>query len=139
MTVNRIRLALAIASVAIVPITVSAQGGAPKGSSPKTTATAPAKSTADQAPAPAQQPAAQKAATATEQAKCKDGSMYSGTSRQGACSSHGGVAQWLTASKTASVPKGATARCGDGTYYSKAERKGACSGHKGVAEWLKKG
>ena len=63
--------------------------------------------------------------------------MYSGTSRQGACSSHGGVAEWITPSKNA-VPKGATARCNDGTYYTKAEHQGACSGHKGVAEWLKK-
>ena len=56
--------------------------------------------------------------------------MYSGASRKGACSSHGGVAEWLTM-------KGATARCNDGTFYAKAERQGACSGHKGVAEWLK--
>ena len=62
--------------------------------------------------------------------------MYSGKSRQGACSSHGGVAQWITGANA--IPKGATARCGDGTYYTKVERQGACSGHNGVAEWLKK-
>ena len=133
MKLNRTSLAFAIASIAIVPFTLSAQGAAQK---TKPAATA---SSAAQAPAqaPAKAPAAQ-APAATEQAKCKDGTTYSGTSRQGACSSHGGVAQWLTASKSA-APKGATAKCNDGTYYMKAERKGACTGHKGVAEWLKKG
>jgi len=63
--------------------------------------------------------------------------MYSGTSRKGACSSHGGVAEWVSSSKSA-APKDATARCNDGTFYTKAEHQGACSGHKGVAEWLKK-
>ena len=65
--------------------------------------------------------------------------MYSGTSRKGACSSHGGVAEWITpANSKSAAPKDATARCNDGTYYTKAEHQGACSGHKGVAEWLKK-
>lgn len=135
-----IRTSIAIASLAIVPITLTAQGGAAQKNAPATAAKstpaaqAPTKA-ATQAPAAAQKPTT--AATATEQAKCKDGSMYSGTSRQGACSSHGGVAEWLTGAKS-TVPKGATAKCNDGTYYTKAERKGACSGHKGVAEWLKK-
>jgi uncharacterized protein DUF3761 len=62
----------------------------------------------------------------------------SGTSRQGACSLHGGVAQWLTASRSA-APAGATARCTDGTDYTTAGHQGACSGHKCIAEWLKKG
>ena len=50
---------------------------------------------------------------------------------------HSGVAEWVSASKSA-APKDATARCNDGTFYTKAEHQGACSGHKGVAEWLKK-
>jgi hypothetical protein len=120
MKLTRTSLAFVFASIAIVPFTLSAQGGAPQKSPPP----------AAQKPAPA--------SSATEQAKCKDGTTYSGTSRQGACSSHGGVAQWLTAPKSG-APKGATAKCNDGTFYMKAERQGACSGHKGVAEWLKKG
>ena len=121
MKLAHISLAFAIASSAIVPFTLSAQAGAAQKAPPAAAQKAPA------------------ASSATDQAKCKDGTMYSGTSRQGACSSHGGVAQWLTASKSGAPPKGATAKCNDGTYYTKAERKGACTGHKGVAEWLKKG
>jgi hypothetical protein len=147
MKLHRTSMLVAIASLAIAPLTLSGQGAAaqkpaspaatkPTSTAAQTPAQAPVKAPAAQAPAATQKPAA--ASNATEQAKCKDGTMYSGTSRQGACSSHGGVAQWLTASKS-SVPKGATAKCNDGTYYTKAERQGACSGHKGVAEWLKKG
>jgi hypothetical protein len=56
--------------------------------------------------------------------------MYHTGPRQGACSGHGGVVEWL-------VPPAATARCDDGTYHLGANRQGACSGHGGVAEWLK--
>ena len=114
-TMMTFRRTLAVALIAAAPAALSAQGATPKGGPTQKNATANA-----------------------ERAKCKDGTMYSGASRQGACSSHGGVAQWLTPDKSA-APKGATARCGDGTYYMKAEHQGACSGHKGVAEWLKKG
>ncbi len=137
MTLHRMPVALALLSIAIVPLSLAAQGDTAKAAAKKSTTTSAAAAakptTTAQAPA-----ATSKTAAATEQAKCKDGSMYSGASRQGACSSHGGVAEWITPSKNA-VPKGATARCNDGTYYAKAERQGACSGHKGVAEWLKKG
>ncbi len=135
MTLHRMPIALALLSIAIVPISLAAQGDTAKAAKKSTTtaaASAAKPTTTAQAPAAKSQTAA-----ATEQAKCKDGSMYSGTSRKGACSSHGGVAEWITPSKSA-VPKNATARCNDGTYYTKAEHQGACSAHKGVAEWLKK-
>ena len=139
MTLKRTWLALAVALAAIQPISLSAQGAAKADTAKKAAtaaqkkATPPATTAAAQAPAAATQAAA--AATPKESAKCKDGTMYSGASRQGACSSHGGVAEWLTGN---APPKGATAKCNDGTYYTKAEHQGACSGHKGVAEWLKK-
>jgi hypothetical protein len=114
-TMMTFRRTLAVALIAAAPVALSAQGATSKGGATQKNTTANA-----------------------ERAKCKDGTMYSGASRQGACSSHGGVAEWYTGPK-AVPPKGATARCGDGTYYTKAERQGACSGHKGVAEWLKKG
>ena len=121
MALRRSWLALAVALVATLPLSLSAQGAA-KGDTGKKAAASAQKN--------ATPPATTAAATPKESAKCKDGTMYSGASRQGACSSHGGVAEWL--------PKGTTAKCNDGTYYTKAERQGACSGHKGVAEWLKK-
>jgi hypothetical protein len=133
MKVTRFTYAIAIASIAFAPLALSAQAPAAKTAGSAKTAAA-----QSQAPAAASNQAPAATNAATEQAKCKDGSMYSGTSRQGACSSHGGVATWLTGSKNAAVPKGATARCNDNTYYTKAERKGACTGHKGVAEWLGK-
>jgi len=145
MALRRTSLAFAVALIAAIPVSLLAQGGAAKANAGQKNATPAAQKNASPPPAPAKSTAAsasstpsQTAAANTERAKCKDGTSYSGTSRQGACSSHGGVAEWLTASK-GTVPKGATARCNDGTYYSKAERQGACSGHKGVAEWLKKG
>ena len=133
MKLARMPLTLALLSIAIVPVSLSAQGDTSKAKKSTTAAASAAKPTTT-----AQAPAQSKTTAATEQAKCKDGSMYSGTSRKGACSSHGGVAEWITPSKSA-APKDATARCNDGTYYTKAEHQGACSGHKGVAEWLKKG
>lgn len=147
MALRQTSLALAVALTAIISSSVSAQGGAAsKGTAPDknaaaaaqknaTTPAADARSTASQASAAT--PSASATAN-TERAKCKDGSTYSGKTRQGACSGHGGVVEWLAVTK-GSAPKGATARCNDGTYYLKAERQGACSGHKGVAEWLKKG
>jgi hypothetical protein len=140
MSITCAPLILAIAFMAGSPPVLSAQGGAAKGAAaPKNAAATPARPAAQQTPTPAPQtpaPAAKQTA-ATERAKCKDGTVYAGASRKGACSSHGGVTEWLTTAKGA-APKGATARCNDGTFYSKAERQGACTGHKGVAEWLKK-
>lgn len=87
-------------------------------------------------------------------ATCKDGSSYSGASKRGACSGHGGVKNWnaanasvaskpMAASKPmpASVPVAATApmaamaTCKDGSSYSGASKRGACSGHGGVQVW----
>jgi hypothetical protein len=70
-------------------------------------------------------------------AKCSDGTYSTAKSQQGACSQHGGVAEWLGATEIAEqdVPEGATARCGDGTY-SQTQGQGTCSSHGGVAEWL---
>ena len=132
MRVTRILLVLAL--IATAPFPLFAQGTSAKGSAAAKNATPerPAAGTsATQSPTAAETPA-----PGAQRAKCKDGSMYSGASRQGAFSSHGGVGEWLTTASSAG-PKGATARCNDGTFYSKAERQGACSGHKGVAEWLK--
>ena len=61
-------------------------------------------------------------------ARCQDGTYSYSTSRQGACSSHGGVAEWL-------IPSVATARCRDGTFSTGTSR-GTCSNHGGVAEWF---
>ena len=93
MKLSRIPLTLMILSIAVVPVRLAAQDSTTKSPARKTAA--PGTSAATSAPTQAQPPSQQTAA-ATEQAKCKDGSMYSGKSRQGACSSHGGVAQWLT-------------------------------------------
>ncbi|MGH7428557.1 MAG: DUF3761 domain-containing protein, partial [Candidatus Methylomirabilaceae bacterium] len=65
---------------------------------------------------------------ASATAKCSDGTYSTSVSRQGACSNHGGVAEWL-------VPADATARCRDGTYSFSTSRQGTCSNHGGVAEW----
>ena len=88
-------------------------------------------------------------------ATCKDGSSYSGTSKRGACSGHGGVKNWnaahasvaasqpMAASKpmpaavpvAASASMAAMATCKDGSSYSGASKRGACSGHGGVKNW----
>lgn len=70
-------------------------------------------------------------------AKCSDGTYSTAKSQQGACSKHGGVAEWLGATQVADqeVPEGATARCEDGSY-TQTQGQGACSRHGGVAEWL---
>jgi hypothetical protein len=62
-------------------------------------------------------------------AKCGDLTYSTALSRQGACSSHGGVVEWR-------VPADATARCGDGTFSTSASRQGTCSNHAGVLEWI---
>src|SRR5689334_16814236 len=129
MTLHRIPVALALLTIAIAPLSLAAQGDTTKAAK-KTTTTSTAKKSTKAASTTAASAAAAKPTTAaataaapaaksqtaaaTEQAKCKDGSMYSGTSRKGACSSHGGVAEWVSASKSA-APKDATARCNDGT------------------------
>ena len=59
----------------------------------------------------------------------QDATYSYSTSRQGTCSSHGGVAEWL-------ATDAATARCNDGTLSASASRQGACSKHGGVAEWI---
>ena len=72
-------------------------------------------------------------------AKCSDGTYSTAKSHRGACARHGGIAQWLadtsSASRTSAVPANAIARCQDGTY-SKSSRRGACSRHGGVNTWL---
>lgn len=66
---------------------------------------------------------------ASATAKCRDGTYSTSVSRRGACSNHGGVAEWL-------VPADATAICRDGTYSFSTSRQGSCSNHGGVAAWL---
>ena len=86
-------------------------------------------------------------------ATCKDGSSYSGASKRGACSGHGGVKDWnganaaapqpmampkpmpATTPVAASAPMAATATCKDGSSYSGTSKRGACSGHGGVKNW----
>src|SRR5205823_14734989 len=69
-------------------------------------------------------------------AKCKDGTYSAAKNERGACSRHGGIAQWYGSTQVAAqIPAGATARCSDGTY-SKSNGQGACSSHGGVAERL---
>jgi len=61
---------------------------------------------AQTAPAPAAAPAAAPTAAAAGEtpagstAKCKDNSFYSGSSKRGACSGHGGIAEWYGKSKS---------------------------------------
>ena len=114
---------------------------------------------------PSVQPAFAQAVPPGATAKCKDGTYSTSDVRQGACSVHGGVAEWLIPADANAKcrdgtyqsgprqgacsghggvaewlgPPAATARCGDGTYYLGANRQGACSGHGGVAEWLTPG
>ncbi len=95
--------------------------------------------------------AAQAPAGAT--AKCKDDTYSTSTSHRGACKSHGGVAEWLSAAKsdskttsktagptetasTGPAPADATAKCKDGSYSTSTSHRGACKGHGGVSDWL---
>ena len=64
---------------------------------------------------------------ATPAARCQDGTSSYTASRRGACSGHGGVAEW-------NIPADATARCSDGTYSSSTSLQGTCANHGGVAE-----
>lgn len=74
-------------------------------------------------------PAAAQDPPASATAKCSDGTYSTSVSRRGACSNHGGVAEWL-------VPADATAICRDGTYSFSRSRQGTCANHGGVAEWM---
>jgi len=87
------RISLVLALIATAPFALFAQGTPAKGSAAAKNATpaAPAAATsATQTPTAAQTPA-----PAAQRATCKDGTMYTGASRQGACSGHKGVAEWL--------------------------------------------
>jgi hypothetical protein len=78
-------------------------------------------------------------------AKCGDGTYSHAKNKQGACSNHGGVAEWMgggeVASANAGLPAGApgdaTAICNDNTYSNSQHRSGTCSHHGGVKKWLK--
>lgn len=115
--------------------------------------TKPAKPARAGAPAPAP-----KGPPAGATGKCNDGTYTKAQSQQGACSSHGGVAQWFAtsaparpapaapppaapapapAAAPAGAPADATALCNDGTYSHSQHRSGTCSQHKGVKQWLK--
>jgi hypothetical protein len=76
---------------------------------------------------------AQSAPPEKSTAQCTDGTWSMAASKQGACSSHGGVKKWI-----GKKPRGASARCNDGEYSMAATKQGACSGHGGVATWYKK-
>jgi len=98
-------------------------------------------------------------------ARCKDGTYSTATTRQGACSGHGGIATWYAdeKEKTPSTKSGstttratststkatststtttakpvttqATGRCQDGTETTARTKRGACSAHGGLKTW----
>lgn len=95
---------------------------------------------------------AAQAQTPSVTATCKDGTSYAGTTKSGACSGHGGVKAWTTATTssgaTAATPAPAatpattsaatptvTATCKDGSAFSGTKKSGACAGHGGVKTW----
>ena len=118
---------------------------------------------AEAAAAPATKAATSTAATASvvgATGTCKDGTATSAASKSGACSGHGGVKDWYSATPAAPVAPaataaratrpaaptaataavvGATGTCKDGTATSAASKSGACSGHGGVKEWYAAG
>lgn len=75
---------------------------------------------------------AQASDSAVATAQCQDATYSYSTSRQGTCSGHGGVSQWLAIDA-------ATAKCNDGTLSASTSRRGTCSRHGGVAQWLTRG
>ena len=87
---------------------------------------------------PAQRPdgpaATRPAAAGQQTARCNDGTMWSGASRQGACANHGGVKEWGGAERH-DWAAGVMAHCGDGTDYTGTSRQGACASHGGVKKW----
>ena len=73
-------------------------------------------------------------------AKCGDGTYSKAKHEQGACSRHGGVAQWFGSTEATAQPAPqdqasaiATVRCADSTY-SASKGRGTCSSHGGIAE-----
>ena len=69
-------------------------------------------------------------------ARCGDGSLWTGGAEtRGACTSHGGVKEWLNANPDHDWPEASLARCKDGAIYSGTDRHGACAGHRGVKQW----
>ena len=69
--------------------------------------------------------------------ECKDGTVTNAQSKEGACSSHGGVKSWHGPKPAAATerPADATGQCNDGTFSTAPSKSGACSGHKGVRDW----
>jgi hypothetical protein len=82
---------------ASMPAPASGAGGsaAPPAASAPARAAAPAAAAASPAPATPTSPATAAGQKGPPTAKCKDGSLSYAQHHSGACSDHGGVAQWL--------------------------------------------